>query len=121
MIWISVLLLVFVALILFWVAPRISEYRATLGIDEQIAEAGKFRDRLWLRIKGLKTIIVGVIGALAIAIPEALQMFAGINLAPLIGGDWNAKVGVCIAIGTAITHVVGIVSSAKAEPMKEPE
>lgn len=121
MIWVLILFLVFIAIILFWVAPKISEYRTILGIDDEIAAASSFFERVRLRVMGLKTVIVGMLGTLAIAVPEALQMFAGINLTPWIGPDYNAKVAVAIAIATTITHLVGVVASAKAEPRKESE
>ena len=119
MIYVLILFLVFVAVILFFVWPRLQEYRATLGIPEQIADAGTFFERLRLRVQGLKTVLVGLFGALLVALPDALQMLVGVDLTPLLGQSWGSKVAVAVSIGTAITHIVGVLASAKAEPVKD--
>jgi len=118
MIWVLLLSLAFVALIIFWVLPKLSEYRAILGIDAQIATAASFRERLLLRIKGSKTVIVNTVLSLVAILPEILQNFDGVDLTPAIGANWAGKVVVAMAILTTITHIVGVVSSAKAEPIK---
>lgn len=118
MIWILLLPLVFLALLIFWVAPKLSEYRSILGIDAQIAAAASFRERLLLRIKGSKTIIISTVLSAVAILPELLQSFDGVDLTPVIGPNWAGKVMVANAILTTITHLIGVVSSAKAEPVR---
>jgi hypothetical protein len=118
MTWILLLSLVFVALIIFWVAPKFSEYRATLGINDKIDRARTWAKWLALQIQGLKTVIVNTVLPVVAILPELLQNFTGVDLAPVIGEHWAGKVIVVMAILTTITHIIGLVSSAKAEPVK---
>jgi hypothetical protein len=115
---ILILALAFAALLVVWVLPKLSEYRAILGIDAQIAAAASFRERLLLRIKGSKTVIVNTVLSIVAILPELLQNFDGVDLTPVIGANWAGKVIVAMAILTTITHVIGVVSSAKAEPIR---
>jgi len=119
MLWIAGLSIAFVLLLWFWVRPRIAEFRRSIGLDAKIAEAETLWAWLRLKTQGLKTIFVGVVGMVAAAAPEIAQEFGGVDLSPVIGADWGGKVAVAIALATTISHVVGIVSAAKADPVKE--
>jgi hypothetical protein len=119
MIWIAGGAIIFVLLLRFWVRPRIAEFRKSIGLDAKIAEAETFWAWVRLKTEGLKTIFVGVGGMIAAAIPELAKEFAGIDLSPIIGSDWGGKVAVVVALATTVSHVIGIMSAAKADPVKE--
>ena len=121
MIWIAGLCLAFAGLYWFWVRPKLAEYRATLGIEQKIVVAAEeeqsFWSRILLHIKGLKTVIVGMVGSFAVLVPVLLENLGGVDMTPFLGADWGGKVTVAMALATTVTHMIGVVSSAKAEPV----
>ncbi|WP_156964530.1 hypothetical protein [Methylocapsa aurea] len=119
MIWIAGLVVAFALLLWLWVPPKIVEFRKSIGLDAKIAEAETLWVRVRLQTQGLKTILAGAVGMIAAIAPEIVKELAGVDLSPLIGLDWGGKVAVATAVMTTVFHVVGIVSAAEAEPVKE--
>jgi len=119
MTWVAFFILLFIVLVLFWVLPKIDEYRATINLDARIAEAEGALQWLWLKVQGLKTVIVLGVGSFAAIAPDVLREFSGIDLSPLIGANWGAKVTAAMSLLATVSHISGLLAAARAEPVKD--
>lgn len=103
----------------FYVRPKIAEFRAVTGILDKVdAEGYSWWRSLLARLSGFKTVILGALAALFPQLPAILDEingFTGWNL--FLASGTADKVAAGLAAATAITHVAGLVSAAKAIPV----
>lgn len=110
----------------FYVRPRIRQYRILTGVLDTIDTSpaslwGRIWERIWgtisARLRGYKTVILGSLAALMPQVPPILDVFnsfAGWSI--FLDQGLADKISAVLAAATAITHVYGLLSAAKIVP-----
>lgn len=109
-----------------YVRPRVLQYRTITDVLDTVESLkGPFAPpwwyRLWARfsarLSGSKTVILGALAALLPQIPPVLDILNGFTgWAVFLDQTTADKIAAGLAAATAITHVWGLVSAAKAIP-----
>ena len=134
MIWLSfALLAALVVVYLFVIRPKILEFRAAAGIVEQLdGYALKGGKRLKVRLHGLKTWLLGVVGVVAAALPQILDALTHqapgileqlrlVDFTAFFSPEVALKVSGGVILAMTVTHVVGLVAAVQIEPRKDEE
>lgn len=129
MIWISCALLA--ALVVVYVSiirPKILEFRITAGIVDQLDDyALRGVRRIEVRLHGLKTWLLGVLGVVAAALPQILDALAHhapmlleqlrlVDFTAFFSPEVALKVSGGIILAMTVTHVLGLVTAVRIEP-----
>lgn len=111
------------AVYVFYVRPKIRQYRIVTGILDAVDGGAKtLWGRIWAlfsaRFSGYKTVILGSAAAILPTVPpvlDELHGFAGWDV--FLDQGLANKVSAILAALTAVTHIYGLVSAAKAVPV----
>lgn len=118
-----------VLIYIVYVRPRIRQYRAIAGVGAPLSfraalyEAAmspwrRFFANLLTSFSGYKTVIFGFLSALTTQLPPMLDIMRGFTGWHVFLGQPTAdKIAAGLALATAVTHVMGLVSAAEAVPV----
>ena len=114
--------LALIAIYIFIVRPKLKKFRAITGIIAAADAVGvTWVRRFWVRLSGLKTVILASAAAIMPQLPQIideLRGFTGWNI--FLGDATAAKTTAALAALTMITHVVGLVQAAEIVPVDTP-
>lgn len=103
----------------FVVSPKLRELRRLAGIFEKLdCAALTGLQKVKLRLFGLKTWLIGVLGVIVAALPTALETLRLVDYNAFFSADVALKISGAIMLLMTITHIVGVVQAAAIEPRR---
>jgi hypothetical protein len=102
-IWWSVLVLA--GLLGLYIVARVKHGAPLLANNDHIRSFGQ---RWWARLVAFRSYVAIQVAGVLIAAPDLLVSVAPINLAPLIGEGWAAKVATGLGIFLAVNSVLKV-------------
>lgn len=110
-------------IIYLWILrPKLMEFRVVAGILAKIDAQGlSFLQRLGLRLLGMKTTILGMTGVLVSALPGLLEELHQVDFGAFLSSGAALKITSAITLAMTVTHIYGIVTAAKIDPVKGDE
>lgn len=108
-------------IIYLWILrPKLVEFRLVAGIFSKIDSEGlSLWQRVKLRLLGMKTTILGMVGVLVTALPGLLDELRQVEFSAFLSSSAALKIASAIALAMTITHIYGIVTAAKIDPVKD--
>lgn len=120
MVWFIVISCFALGVFFLVVRPNLKKFRATAGINAKIAAAEtSLWQRICLRLLGMKTLLTAIAGLIVTVLPNLLADLHEIDFGAFVGQDIALKISGGIMLLMTVTHVLGMVTAAKIEPVKE--